>query len=134
MRLIFMFLAYAYIISVVYFDYSLDTDIHLLRPSTSLDAPAEGSVSAPAVLLGKRPPGRPRKRKRGPGQYGGFVTKEQREQELLTDPRISAVEPKQVQCRMCGHWIKLCRNSDFVVTNWNTHANKCQQRTGCVYL
>ncbi|KAH8105582.1 hypothetical protein DFH11DRAFT_1290089 [Phellopilus nigrolimitatus] len=49
---------------------------------------------------------------------------------LLQDPRISAVEPQQVMCRMCGHWVKLFKHTDFSPANWNTHAEKCEMRSG----
>lgn len=55
---------------------------------------------------------------------------DERALELLKDPRLSAVEPRQVLCRMCGSWIKLFKHTDFSAANWRVHAEKCEIRTG----
>lgn len=60
---------------------------------------------------------------------------EQRALDLLKDPRLSAVEPAQVLCRMCGAWIKLFKHTDYAAANWRTHAERCEIRTkyGCFH-
>ncbi len=56
-------------------------------------------------------------------------TNEEKARELLQDERLSAVEPQQVLCRMCGHWIKLFRHTDFAKANWLAHAERCSVKT-----
>lgn len=111
--------------------FSLDIEVQSLLSLPAPSAAGGVSVSAPGAVSEGRPHGRPRRGKRGP-RGKACMTREQREQELLKDQRISAVEARQVLCRMCGRWIKLCRQSDFVMQNWNTHAVRCQEKTGCV--
>lgn len=75
-------------------------------------------------LLSRKKPGKGRKRKMTKS------TIEERALFLLNDDRISAVEPQQVLCRMCGHWVKLFKHTDFSAANWRIHAEKCEPRTG----
>lgn len=75
-----------------------------------------GSISTPLTQLKRR--GRLAK-----------SSNEDRARALLEDPRISAVEPQQVLCRMCGHWIRLFKHIDYGPANWHTHAEKCEVRS-----
>ena len=83
-----------------------------------------GSPNQDDRLLSRRKPGRSKRRKLGKS------TIEERALVLLNDDRISAVEPQQVLCRMCGHWVKLFRHTDFSPANWRIHAEKCEPRSG----
>ena len=76
-----------------------------------------GSISTPLSNLKRR------------GRLGRSSSDE-RAKALLEDTRISAVEPQQVLCRMCGHWIQLLKHIEFSPANWRTHADKCEVRTG----
>ncbi|KAI5121436.1 hypothetical protein M0805_006197 [Coniferiporia weirii] len=76
------------------------------------------------------PPGWQKKKSGKKTSKGPKSTLEERALLLLQDSRISAVEPQQVMCRMCGHWVKLFKHTDFSPANWRTHAEKCELRTG----
>ncbi|KAL5498746.1 hypothetical protein ACEPAH_2101 [Sanghuangporus vaninii] len=68
-------------------------------------------------------------KRHGKGGRKSKSTIEERALVLLNDDRISAVEPQQVLCRMCGHWVKLFKHTDFSPANWRTHAEKCESRS-----
>ena len=96
---------------------------YLLSLTTSVDDDAH-LLSTASENMHDRKPGPRRKRLKLRS------TTEDRALVLLNDPRISAVEPTQVLCRMCGHWIQLFKHIEFSPANWRTHADKCEVRTG----
>ncbi|KAL5476734.1 hypothetical protein ACEPAI_2920 [Sanghuangporus weigelae] len=101
---------------------SLDSpdDIAQQPPSKKIKL-EEDSIEEGRLLSQKR---------HGRGGRKSKSTIEERALVLLNDDRISAVEPQQVLCRMCGHWVKLFKHTDFSPANWRTHAEKCESRSG----
>ena len=126
---------YDYIVDLLRNDHaclsSLAESDELLSPSVVT------TTASPSTSISGRGRGRGRARGRGRGRGRVGITKsttEGRAQELLSDPRITAVDPRQVLCRMCGSWIKLFKHTDYAPANWRTHADKCEIRSQCVIV
>lgn len=54
-------------------------------------------------------------------------TDEERQAELLADPRQAGVQRGKVLCKMCNKWIKLNSSNAFLATNWLRHASRCEK-------
>ena len=56
------------------------------------------------------------------------MTGAERERILLSDGRISVVEPHQVKCKICDRLIKLHRTRPYELWNWSQHIKKCETK------
>ena len=54
---------------------------------------------------------------------------EERRLKLLADPRVEAVQPNFVQCKLCHRWLKLTETTDYAPYNWYKHVERCAVRT-----
>ncbi len=57
-------------------------------------------------------------------------TEADREAELRADPRLAAVEPGRVYCKMCSSWIKLNAATGYLPSNWHRHSERCERKRG----